>query len=229
MPQQIRESYRTGYSAANLIADAGVDQERWNRMPDARTIEKTAAALESHNITVIRAETGSKALAAIRDLIPDGAEVMNGYSTTLIEIGYGRLLEENPKNWRDYHAIITAENDTEKRHTLRRKSVTADYFLSGVQAITESGEVVGCDKSGSRVGAWPHGAGHLIFVSGVNKIVPTLDDALARCREYALPLENQRALHAYGVPSTIGKIVIFEEETTDGRATLILINDRLGY
>jgi hypothetical protein len=229
MPELIQESYRTQYSAVNLMADAGVDPERWSRVPDEATIEKTAAALESHNVGVIRAETGSEALAAIRDQIPDGAEVMNGYSTTLIEIGYGRLLKENPKNWRDYHGVITAENDTEKRHALRRKSVTADYFLSGVQAITESGEIVGCDKSGSRVGAWPHGAGHLIFVSGVNKIVPTLDDALARCREYALPLENQRALRTYGVPSAIGKTVIFERETTEERATLILIRDRLGY
>ncbi|KUG19792.1 transcriptional regulators of sugar metabolism [hydrocarbon metagenome] len=107
--------------------------------------------------------------------------------------------------------------------------MAADYFLSGVQAIAESGEIVGCDKTGSRVGAWPHAAEKLILVSGANKIVPTLDDALRRCREYALPLENQRARRAYGSPSKIGKYVILADEVEEGRITLVLIREELGY
>ncbi|KUK99595.1 MAG: hypothetical protein XE10_1774 [Methanoculleus marisnigri] len=219
----------TEYSAINLMADAGVDRERWSRIPDDATIERTVAAIEARNIRVILADTAEDALRTVVDLLPEGAEVMNGYSTTLIEMGFDRVLRENRKGWRDYHAVITAENDEEKRHALRRKSVTADYFLSGVQAIAESGEVVGCDKTGSRMGAWPHAAAHLILVSGTNKIVPTLEDALRRCREYCLPLENQRAQHAYGTGSYIGKHVILENEVTEGRITLVLIREQLGY
>ncbi len=219
----------TEYSAVNLMADAGVDRGRWSRMPDDATIEKTVAAIEARNIRVILTDTAEDALRTVVDLLPEGAEVMNGYSTTLIEIGYDRALKENRKGWRDYHAVITAENDEEKRHALRRKSVAADYFLSGVQAIAESGEVVGCDKTGSRMGAWPHAAAHLILVSGTNKIVPTFEDALRRCREYTLPLENQRAQRAYGTGSYIGKYVILENEVTEGRITLVLIREQLGY
>lgn len=219
----------TRHSAVNLMADAGVDARQWSRIPDDATIRKTVAAIEARNMRVILAETAGDALQAVMDLIPEGAEVMNGTSTTLVEIGFDRVLEENPKGWRDYHAIVTAENDEKKRHALRRKSVAADYFLSGVQAIAESGEVVGCDKTGSRTGAWPHAAAHLILVSGVNKVVPTLDDALRRCREYALPLEDQRARRVYGTPSAIGKYVILAEEVEDGRITLVLVREQLGY
>lgn len=219
----------TRYSAANLMADAGVDAGRWNRIPDDATIQKTVATIEARNIRVILVDTAKDALQTVVDLIPEGGEVMNGFSTTLVEIGYDQVLEENPKGWRNYHAVITAENDTEKRHALRRKSVAADYFLSGVQAIAESGEVVGCDKTGSRTGAWPHAAANLILVSGANKIVSTLDDALRRCREYALPLEEQRAQHVYGTGSYIGKYVILDREDTDGRVTLVLIREPLGY
>ncbi len=219
----------TRYSAANLMADAGVDAGRWNRIPDDATIQKTVATIEARNIRVILVDTAKDALQAVVDLIPEGGEVMNGFSTTLVEIGYDQVLEENPKGWRNYHAVITAENDTEKRHALRRKSVAADYFLSGVQAIAESGEVVGCDKTGSRTGAWPHAAANLILVSGANKIVSTLDDALRRCQEYALPLEEQRAQHVYGTGSYIGKYVILDREDTDGRVTLVLIREPLGY
>ncbi len=145
----------TQYSAANLIADAKVDPERWSRIPDWATIDRTVGAIEARNVRVVRAATGDAARQALLDMIPNGAEVMNGASTTLNEIGYESLLKENPKGWRDYHTVITAENDEEKRNALRRKGVAADWFLSGVQAIAETGELVGCDKTGSRVGAWP--------------------------------------------------------------------------
>ncbi|MDD3857741.1 MAG: lactate utilization protein [Methanoculleus sp.] len=219
----------TEYSAVNMAKDAGVDTERWNRVPDEATIKRTAEAVEARNIGVILVDSAEDALRAVIDLLPEGAEVMNGYSTTLVEMGFDRVLKENPKGWRDYHAVVTAENDTEKRHALRRKSVAADYFLSGVQAIAESGEIVGCDKTGSRMGAWPHAAAHLVLVSGTNKIVPTVDDALRRCREYCLPLENQRSQHVYGMGSYIGKHVILDKEDADGRITLVLIKERLGY
>lgn len=219
----------TQYSAPNLIADARVDPERWSRVPDEATVERTVRAIEARNVTVIRVATADAARQAVLDLVPDGAEVMNGSSTTLIEIGYERLLEENPKGWHDYHGVITAENDDAKREALRRKGVTADWFLSGVQAIAETGELVGCDKTGSRVGAWPYGAVHLLLVSGVNKIVPTRDEALARCWEYALPLEQQRARRVYGTSSEIGNIVIIEKEMDPDRVTLILVGEALGY
>jgi hypothetical protein len=125
--------------------------------------------------------------------------------------------------------LSSQRSDEKKRHELRRKSITADYFVSGVNAIAESGEIVACDESGSRVGAWAFAAGHLILISGTNKIVPTLDDALRRVREYAYPLENVRAKHVYGVPSQIGKLVILANEQEEGRVTLILIDEPLGY
>jgi predicted metalloprotease len=98
-----------------------------------------------------------------------------------------------------------------------------------VNAIARTGELVGGDLTGSRVGAWPFAAKNLVLVAGVNKIVPTLSDALERVREYVYPLENARAQHAYGVPSRIGKCVILAYEAVPGRITLVLVNDTLGY
>lgn len=219
----------TQYSAANLVADAKVDTERWDKVPDEATIARTVRAIEARNVRVRRVASADAARDALLDLIPEGAEVMNGASTTLVEIGYERLVKENPKGWQDYHARITAENDKEKREALRRKSVAADWFLSGVQAIAESGQIIGCDKTGSRTGAWPYGAHHLVLVSGTTKCVRTVEDGLARCWEYALPIEQQRAKRVYGTSSGIGKVVILEEEIAEDRVTLVLIGERLGY
>jgi hypothetical protein len=219
----------TQYSAANLIGEARVDAARWNRIPPEEEVAETAAAIGDRGIGVIRARDRRKALDAITRLIPRGAEVMNGSSTTLIEIGFEELLKSGRAGWVSLHDRITAENDSGKRAELRRRSVTAEYFLSGVNAIARTGEIVACDQSGSRVGAWPFAAARLILVSGTNKIVPTLDDALRRIREYAYPLEDARAKRAYGTPSRIGKCVILASEKAEGRITLILIDESLGY
>ncbi|HYA32372.1 MAG TPA: lactate utilization protein, partial [Candidatus Bathyarchaeia archaeon] len=183
----------TQYSASNLVTEAQVDPDKWNRVPSSDDLAQTVERIQERGIAVIRAPTAEGALKALRDLIPAGADVMSGSSTTLLEIGYGDFIASELSPWNDLHRALIAENDEATRHELRRASVTADYFVSGVNAIAQSGEIVACDKSGSRVGAWPFAAGHLILVSGTNKIVPTLSAAFQRVREYAYPLENVRA------------------------------------
>jgi hypothetical protein len=219
----------TRYSAVHLIKEAGVDPERWNSLPPESGIQETVQAIEARNIRVIRVNDGSEAMKSIQGLVPPGSEVMNGSSTTLIEIGFEEYLQKGKSGWKDLHLSITGENSADKRADLRRRSVTADYFFSSVNAIARTGELVGCDLTGSRVGAWPFSAKNLVLVAGVNKIVPTLSDALERVREYVYPLENARAQYAYGVPSRIGKYVILAYEAVPGRITLVLVNDTLGY
>jgi L-lactate utilization protein LutB len=219
----------TQYSAANLIGEAGVDPERWNAIPSDEEIYKTGKEVEQRGISVFIVQSAEEALGKVRALIPPGAEVMNGSSTTLIEIGFESLLNSGKHQWKDYHKVITSEDDAQKRAYLRRKSITSEYFLSSANAVAQTGEIVACDATGSRNGAWSFGAGRLILVVGANKIVPSLDEALERIRRYAYPLENVRAKKVYGTPSRIGKCVILAEESEKGRVILILVKDRLGY
>lgn len=219
----------TQYSAINLMSEAGVDPRRWNSIPSPDVVDNTVREIEARGINVLISRNGEEALDVLKKIIPPDAEVMNGSSTTLIEIGYEEYIAGGKSGWTVVHDLIRAENDDRKRADLRRKSVTSDYFLSGANAIASTGEIVACDASGSRVGAWPFAAGHLILVVGINKIVPTLEDALKRVREYAYRLENVRAQKTYGTPSVIGKCVILAHEKNNGRVTLVLVNEALGY
>jgi hypothetical protein len=219
----------TEYSAVNLLPELQIDANKWSRMPSEADIASTVQAIEARGIKVLRVKDGETALGKIKEIIPSGAEVMNGSSTTLIEIGFNEFLDSGQHGWKNFHEIITSEDDKAKRDDLRRKAVASEYFLSGVNAIAMTGELVSCDATGSRVGAWPFAAKNLILVAGVNKIVPTLEDALRRIREYAYPLEDARARKASGTPSRIGKCVIMANERQSGRVMLILIDDRLGY
>jgi len=217
------------YSASILMKEAGADPEKWNALPSPETVGLTTRAIEGRGIRVIPAADGDAALSAIKAIIPAGADVMSGSSTTLAEIGFEDYVAGGKSGWVDLHAVITSEDDTRKRAELRRKSVTAEYFISGANAIAQTGEIVACDASGSRVGAWPFAAGHLILVVGINKIVPDLESALRRIREYAFRLEDARARRAYGTPSSIGKCVVLAHEKETGRITLILVSEALGY
>ena len=52
---------------------------------------------------------------------------------------------------------------------------------------------------------------------------------MRRIREYALPLENERAQLAYGQGSFIGKELIFYREYLPDRVHVILVKEKLGF
>jgi L-lactate utilization protein LutB len=219
----------THYSAIHFIAETGVDPKKWNHIPSADSIDMTVKAIEKRAMKVIVAKNADDALAILKKIIPKGAAVMSGSSTTLIEIGFEDFVAEGESGWISVREKIAEENDESKRNELRRNSVAAEYFLSSANAIAATGEIVACDASGSRVGAWPFAAKHLILVIGINKIVPSLGDALERVRQYAFPLEDARARRVYGTPSMIGKCVILAGERNPDRTTVVLVEEALGY
>jgi hypothetical protein len=70
----------------------------------------------------------------------------------------------------------------------------AEYFLTGANALTMKGEMVNIDCSGSRVAAMAYGPRHIIVVAGVNKLVNTLEEAIARVHAIA-PMNCKRNGH----------------------------------
>ena len=192
-------------------------------------INKTKESLEQHGINVIVVNNGEEAFNLLKEMIPSGSEVMTGSSTTLQQIGFMDYYISNQHPWINLGSPIFLEQDKKVQYEMRRKSVTAQYFLASVNAITENGELVAVDGSGSRVGAYPFGAEKVVLVSGVNKIVPTLNDAFERIKNVVLPLESERAMKRYGRPARFAKWVIIERENVKDRITLILVKDELGF
>jgi len=200
-----------------------------DELPDDETIEETVSNLEARGFEVVVVDSADEALETIQSHIPAGASVMNGHSTTLEEIGFMDYLSEGDHEWESLPDEIWSIDDDAERQAARRKSQTADYFLGGINAIAQTGELVAADLSGSRIGAYPFAASNVVIVSGANKVVPTLDDALDRLESVAYPLENERAQEAYGVESAIAKQLIFRREAEEGRTTVVLIREQFGY
>ena len=112
---------------------------------------------------------------------------------------------------------------------MRALGARPDVVVGSVQAVTEQGEVVAASASGSQLGPYASGAGKGIWVVGSQKVVPTLEDAMRRVEEYALPLEDARAWLAYGQNSFIGKVLIFYREYLPDRINIILVKEKLGF
>ncbi len=219
---------QTPHSVELISKEVAVDSEKFGQPATDDAVTKTIQALEQNNIRVVVVDNAEEALDAIKSVIPAGAEVMNGTSTSLAEIGFVDFLKKPGMPWKNLHVPILAENDSAKQSDLRRKADTAEYFVSSAQAITQQGEIVGCDASGSRVGAWLFTAKNLVIVAGTNKIVPDLSAALARVHEYAFKLEYVRAQKVYGMGSNVSKIAILRKEFGP-RTTVVLVKEALGY
>ena len=213
---------------SDYVAETDIDEEL-DDYPDDETIDEAIENLEANGFDVVVVDSTDEALETLKSHIPAGASVMNGHSTTLEEVGFVEYLSDGDHEWESLPDEIWSIDDDEKRQTARRESQTAEYFLGGINAIASTGELVAADRSGSRIGAYPFAAENVVIVSGVNKIVPTLEDALDRLESVAYPLENERAQEAYGVDSAIAKQLIFRQELEEGRTTVVLVREQLGY
>lgn len=83
---------------------------------------------------------------------------------------------------------ISREQSMERR----RQALLVDLFLTGSNAVTESGWLVNLDMVGNRVGGITFGPRYVVLVIGRNKIVKDLDAAMARIKGYAAPMNAIR-------------------------------------
>jgi len=111
----------------------------------------------------------------------------------------------------------------------RRLLASPDVIVGSVNAVTETGSLVTASASGSQLPGYAGGAARAIWVVGAQKVVPDLSAALRRVDEHALPLENARALKAYGVPSAVNRLLILNAEYQPGRGTVLLLREAIGF
>jgi L-lactate utilization protein LutB len=197
-------------------------------LPDAAAIARTVEALQARNIRVIVANTREEARHALIQLLPEGAEICDSTSETLDAIGFTAFVRGNPR-YTNLHDAYAAEPDLAKRNDLRRRASSADYFIGSVQAIAETGEVFVASSTGSQLAPYTYAAKHVIWVVGVQKIVPTFDAAMQRVRGHTLARHDQWLADMGRAPTPIGKLGIIEHESQAGRITLILVNELLGW
>ena len=171
------------------------------------------------------------------DIQINGKTVGFGGSMTLEEIGlYERLSIHNDVRW---HQRIP---DGKTSKEVRLAANAAEIYVSSVNGLAETGEIINIDGNCNRVAAIFYGHKKVYLVVGANKIAKDYDSALWRARNIASPLNAKRlgmktpcavkADRCYDCKSSDricrGLSVLWSKPMT-GEFELVLINEKLGY
>jgi L-lactate utilization protein LutB len=128
------------------------------------------------------------AIEKVFSLIPKTDVVSWGGSMTTTGLGLTKLAQEKGYQVIDRDSAASPQERTE----LMRKALLCDTFLTGTNALSEDGQLVNIDGGGNRVAAMIYGPRQIIVVTGMNKVVKTLQDAYNRARTVAAPNNMQR-------------------------------------
>lgn len=162
----------------------------------------------------------------------DGCTVGIGGSMTVKELGlFDRLASHNQVAWhmRPGGAIEEANR--------------AEVYISSLNGLAETGELINIDGVGNRVSATSYGAKRIYFVVGQNKLAPDFEGALWRARNIAAPKNAARfgtktpcvlhepRCHDCQSPERICKelLVLWQKPRPVIEMEIVFIQEDLGY
>lgn len=132
--------------------------------------------------------------------------------------------------------------DAQQRMEMMRQALLCDTFLMSSNAVSEDGQLVNIDGTGNRCAALVYGPKQVIIVAGMNKVVKTLQDAVARARNTAAPVNVQR-FPGLKTPCAVtgacgdclsencicNQFVITRRCNPKGRIKIVLVGENLGF
>lgn len=207
-----------------------------------RRLEEVKESLEKNGFDCYVVDDIEHAKTIVLDEILANLSIKSiswGGSMTFVSTGLYDTLVAHP----DYEVVDTYQKDLgeEEKIELRRQSLMVDLFFTGTNAITEDGILVNLDMYGNRVAALTFGPKYVVVLSGKNKIVPELDDAMYRIRNYAAPInamrlkkktpcvETTRCQECNSPDRICNTWTITQKSFPKGRVKVVLINEDLGF
>ena len=199
--------------------------------------EQMIKNLNRRNMEAFYCPTGKEAVKKVSELIADGSIVTWGGTTTVRDLG----IPETLKSRGTLEVLDRDQAETpEEKEAIYLRAFTADVYLTSANAISEDGVIVNIDGNGNRVAAITWGPKKVIFVIGLNKVAQTVEDALARARSIASPVNAQRfdiktpcqvdgVCHNCNSPESICNYVHFLRNSPRGRHLVVLVGEELGY
>lgn len=193
-------------------------------------------AMKKRGFEAYYVSTAEEAREKALELIHENSVGYWGGSMTIDEIGLKQAVID-----RGYKVINRDEAESpEERMELMRKALTCDVFLMSANAVSEDGQLVNIDGNGNRVAALCYGPKEVIVVAGMNKVAGNLEEAYARARKFAAPVNAQRFNLATPCgktglcadclsPECICSQIVVTRRSSGGRIKVILVGEELGF
>lgn len=205
-------------------------------------IDALKTTLEKNNFEVHLAPRPEDAVRIVtEDILPTvkPASISWGGSRTFVECGlYKKLREMSGVNIIDTYDTTLSDADKMEQ---RRQALLVDLFFTSTNAITESGHLVNLDMIGNRIAALTFGPKSVVVLAGRNKIVPDLESAWDRIKNYAAPVNTMRLEKKTPCQATsfcqncnspdriCNTWAITEKAFPKHRVKIVLINEDLGF
>ena len=202
--------------------------ERFGVLADQARIDKTVAALAENGVEATVVADGAAAKQKLRELIPEGVEIMNMTSMTLETIDAAKEINESGR-YDSARNRLTEMDRAAQADEMRKLGAAPQWAVGSVHAVTEDGKVFIASATGSQLPAYAYGSGKVVWVVGAQKLVKDFNEAIERLYEYSFPLEDARARRAYGIGSGVHKILIINKEVRPDRITMIIVKEKLGF
>ena len=199
-------------------------------------------ALEENNFEVFLADNATDARQIVQtEVLPKtGAKSVSwGGSLTFTSTGLYDAIKDRPGL--EILDAFDKELTGEKKWELRRQALLVDLFITGTNAVTETGKLVNLDMYGNRIAAITFGPKNVVILVGRNKIVPDVDEAMFRIKNYAAPINSMRldkktpcvktsCCEDCKSPERICNTwTITEKSFPKGRIKVVLINEDMGF
>ncbi len=193
--------------------------------------------LEKRHFEAYYCTTAQEALQKAIELIPEGSSIGWGGSMTIRDMGLTKAVHEKNYTVYDRDLAKSPEETTE----ILKKCLTADYFITSTNALSEDGILVNIDGTGNRLAAICFGPKNVIFICGINKIEQNLDAAISRARFTAAPINAGRfdiktpcktsgKCHNCTSPDCIcSEVLITRTSRPANRVKVIIVGEDLGY
>jgi len=216
--------------------DASIERYWTSRVQDCKK------ALEKNNFDVFIADNAEHAKQIFFEEILPNTEAMRvswGDSLTFHATGILEALMERS----DLEVLVTFDKDVPRPEIIerRRQALLVDLFITGTNAVTETGQLVNLDMVGNRVAGITFGPKHVVIFVGRNKIVPDLEDAMFRIKNYAAPVnairhemktpcvETAYCMDCQSPNRICNTWTITEKSFPKGRIKVVLINQDMGF
>ncbi|MFX0197940.1 MAG: lactate utilization protein [Candidatus Hodarchaeota archaeon] len=214
--------------------------DRAKKLTYKNQAQQIIKVMKKQNINGMYFDNSQDAVQAICKMIPDNALVGLGGSETIIETGLVDALRKMDIRLLDrYKDGVT----TEEVNKMRREGLLSDVFIASSNAITADGKIVNQDGIGNRVAAMIYGPHKVILMVSMNKVVKSVEDAIARIKTVAGPMDSIRVgketpcsklgfcndPHCHPPHRICSQLIIVESSLFPDRMIVVLVGEELGY
>lgn len=153
-----------------------------------KILENTIKEIEKRNMKAFYVKNINEMFDLLNTFINKDTTTGSGDSITLEELGVFKYLEEKTI-FNNKHL----ENLSKKeKRSIYLNNFDVDIFFTGVNSISENGELVFIDGNGSRVAPIIYGPKKVVIITSTNKICKNLNDSYERARQIAAILDAKR-------------------------------------